>query len=118
MRALIISLIVLISILSFSVFNTIYINMKICDLAALTEELDDENLGKSIGRIDSLWKASSDYFRITVTDSKINPVEKAIEHLKQIANGAGSDFLTARSDLLTALGKISELVQISLIQIF
>ena len=118
MRALIISLIILICILVFSVFNTIYINVKLSELTNLTERISEESLQSVLNDITDIWEPLSDFLRITVTDAKINPVEKAIARLEQIAQGSKSDLLIARSDLLYALGEISELERITLLQIF
>lgn len=118
MRAVIISIIILISLLTFSVFNTIYINMKISQLTDLTENMNHSEISGQLSEFRSIWEPLSSYLRITVTDTKINPVEKAIEHLKQISLGSKSDFMTARSDLLTSLSEISELEEITLLQIF
>ena len=118
MRAVIISIIILICMLSFSVFNTIYINMKVSELTELAETIDRPSLSDRLDEISSIWDPLSDFLRLTVTDTKINPVEKALEHLKQIASDSKSDLPTARSDLIYALGEITELEEITFLQIF
>ena len=118
MRALIISIIILLSILTFSVANTIYINMKLCDLTRLAEQIDELSLKNTLDDFNAIWNKLSGFLRITIADSKIDPVESTLGHLEQIALGAKSDLMTAQSDLLSALGKISELEEFNLLHIF
>lgn len=118
MRAVIISIIILVCMLSFSVFNTIYINMKVSELTELAETIDHRTISEQLDEISSIWKPLSDYLHLTVTDTTINPVEKALEHLRQIVLGSKNDLSIARSDLIYALSEITELEEITFLQIF